>query len=353
MQQPLDDREFCVQISVTNHCNLSCRHCYRDVRKAFADEFSTAELIELLHQVRDQARRLGREPSVVFSGGEPLSRGDLGLLVRVAHSLDIVTYINTNGTLVTPEIAQALRDWGIMAVQVSLDGPTADTHDRVRGRGNFERTLQGVQHLLEVGIEVMYKVTLMPGINSDRIPEFYELANRQGVQVLSFARLIAIGPGARLQQLTIQDYRQTLEAIAYQAHRSPFTRTEIRDAGFDRAFSLDYGQHFQSEEGLSFMAIDANGTAYAGRRTPIELGNWRESSLAELWEHPVLQELRSRRITGKCQGCELFAVCGGGSRAAAYGATGDYMAPDPHCWYEPGTGERLTEVAAVALPVVS
>lgn len=353
MQQPLDEREFCVQISVTNHCNLSCRHCYRDVRKAFADEFSTSELIELLQQVRSMAERLGREPSVVFSGGEPLSRPDLGLLVRVAHSLGIVTYLNTNGTLVTREVAEALRDWGIMAVQVSLDGPTAETHDKIRGRGNFERTLVGVQHLLELGIEVMFKVTLMPGINADRIPEFYELANRLGVHVVSFARLIGIGPGARLQQLTMQAYRTALEAIAYQAHHSPITKTEIRDAGFDRAFSLNYGQHFQSEEGLSFMAIDANGTAFAGRRTPIELGNWRESSLEALWEHPVLQELRGRKIHGKCQSCELFAVCGGGSRAAAFGTTGDYMAPDPHCWYEPGVGERLQEVAPVALPVVS
>ncbi len=347
------DREFCVQISVTNNCNLSCRHCYRDVRKAFDDEFSTAELITLLHQVRDLAADLDREPNVVFSGGEPLSRPDLGLLVRVARSLGIETHVNTNGTLVTEELAAALREWGILAVQVSLDGPTPESHDRIRGRGNFERTLVGVRHLLAAGIEVMYKVTLMPGVNTALIPEFYSLANREGVHILSFARLIAIGPGARLQQMSMQEYRDTLEAIAQEAHRSPFTRTEIRDAGFDRAFSLDFGQNFQSEEGLSFMAIDANGTAYAGRRTPIQLGNWRESSLADLWRHPVLEELRSRRITGKCQGCELFSVCGGGSRAAAYGATGDYMAPDPHCWYEPGVGERVTEVAAVALPVVS
>lgn len=347
------DREFCVQISVTNSCNLSCRHCYRDVRKAFSDEFSTAELIELFHQVRAMAEALGREPSIILSGGEPLQRPDLGLLVQVARSLGIDPHVNTNGTLVTADLAAALRDWGILAVQVSLDGPTPESHDRIRGRGSFARTLEGVRHLLGVGIEVMYKVTLMPGVNVGLIPEFYSLANREGVHSLSFARLIPIGPGARLQQMTMQEYRAALEAIAHEAAHSPFTKTEIRDAGFDRAFSLDYGQAFESEEGLSFLAIDANGDAYAGRRTPIKLGNWRESSLSELWQHPVLEELRSRRITGKCQRCELFAVCGGGSRAAAYGATGDYMAPDPHCWYEPGQGEQLDPVASVPLPVVS
>lgn len=346
------DREFCVQISVTNHCNLSCRHCYRDVRQAFSDEFTTSELVELLHQVRDLAHSLDREPNVVLSGGEPLARADLGLVVRVARSLGIQAHVNTNGTLVTAELAAALREWGILAVQVSLDGASAEAHDRIRGRGSFARTLAGVRHLLEAGMEVMFKVTLMPGVNLHQIADFYALANGAGVHVLSFARLIAIGPGARLEQMTMQRYREVLEAIAVAAHRSPFTRTELRDAGFDRAFSLDYGQNFLSEEGLSFMAIDADGTAYAGRRTPLALGNWRGSSLAELWEHPTLQRLRSRDISGKCRHCELFDACGGGSRAAAF-AAGDPMSPDPHCWYEPALGDSLQEVAAVALPVVS
>ncbi|MNX89591.1 Cyclic pyranopterin monophosphate synthase 1 [compost metagenome] len=350
--EPAPDREFFVQISVTNRCNLSCRHCYRDVRTAFPDEYSTEELIGILHQVRDLAARLGREPNVLFSGGEPLSRPDLGLLVRVAQSLGIVTHLNTNGTLITPEMAAALKAWGILGVQVSLDGPTPETHDRIRGRGNFERALSGVRNLRAEGIEVMFKVTLMPGVNDTAIAPFYALANREGVRVLSFARLIAIGPGARLRQLTGAEYRAALDAISQEAAQSPFTRTEIRDAGFDRAFSLSYPHVFHSEEGISFMALDADGTAYAGRRTPIVLGNVRESSLEALWAHPVLEELRTRRITGKCAGCELFEVCGGGSRAAAYGTTGDYMAPDPHCWYEPGQGERLEAPDALALPLV-
>lgn len=346
------DQKFFVQISVTNRCNLSCRHCYRDVRTAFPDEYSTEELIGVLHQVRDLAARLEREPNVLFSGGEPLSRPDLGLLIRVAQSLGIVTHLNTNGTLITPEMAAALKGWGILGVQVSLDGPTPETHDRIRGRGNFERALTGVRNLLTEGIEVMFKVTLMPGVNDAAIPRFYTLANREGVHVLSFARLIAIGPGARLRQLTGTEYRAALDAIAIEAARSPFTKTEIRDAGFDRAFTLDYPHIFHSEEGISFMALDADGTAYAGRRTPIVLGNIRESCLEALWAHPILEELRTRQITGKCANCELFAVCGGGARAAAYGTTGDYMAPDPHCWYEPGEGERLAPPDVVALPMV-
>ncbi|MNL35450.1 hypothetical protein D3C87_1574830 [compost metagenome] len=197
----------------------------------------------------------------------------------------------------------------------------------------------------------MFKVTLMPGVNDTGIPGFYSLANREGIHVLSFARLIAIGPGARLRQLTGPEYRAALDAIAVEAATSPFTKTEIRDAGFDRAFTLAYPHIFHSEEGISFMALDADGTAYAGRRTPIVLGNVRESNLEALWAHPVLEELRTRRITGKCASCELFEVCGGGSRAAAYGATGDYMAPDPHCWYEPGEGERLAPQDPTPLPM--
>lgn len=332
---------FFAQVAVTNRCNLSCLHCYRDLRKPFANELSTGELTDLLQQIQAHAARLGRSPHVVFSGGEPLTRPDIGLLVQVAESMGISANLNTNATLIDPHMAKALFDWGIRVVQVSLDGPTPESHDHVRGRGNFERAVAGISHLRNQGIEVMVKVTLMPGTNTHLLAEFYALAQRLGVQVLSFARLIPIGPGAKLQRWTPQSYRSTLETLSREASASQGVRTEIRDAGFDRAFALRYPHVFHSEEGISFMAFDADGTAYAGRRTPIALGNIRDTDLVTLWEHPVLMALRAREINGKCSHCELYEACGGGSRAAAYGATGDYLAPDPHCWYEPGLGDRL------------
>lgn len=333
---------FFAQVAVTNRCNLSCLHCYRDLRKPFANELSTSELIDLLQQIQALATRLDRSPHVVLSGGEPLTRPDIGLLVQVAESMGISANLNTNATLIDPQMAKALFDWGICVVQVSLDGPTPESHDHVRGRGNFARAVAGISHLRNQGIEVMVKVTLMPGTNTHLLPEFYALAQRLGVQVLSFARLIPIGPGAKLQRWTPESYRCTLETLSREASTSQGPRTEIRDAGFDRAFSLRYPHVFHSEEGVSFMAFDADGTAYAGRRTPIVLGNIRDTDLATLWEHPVLLALRARKIKGKCAHCEIFEACGGGSRAAAYGETGDYLAPDPHCWYEPGLDDRLT-----------
>lgn len=337
------DASFCVQIAVTNRCNLSCRHCYREVRQAFESELSTAELVDILSQVRDLAQARGGEASVVLSGGEPLLRSDLGLLIRVAQSMGVEPHLNTNGTLLDEAMIAALAGWGLGSVQISLDGPEAASHEQIRGRGSFERTLAGVRAARRAGLEVMFKVTLMPGINAERIGAFYELAEREEVQALSFARLVAIGPGARLRQLSMVEYRSALEAIALGAARAARVRTEIRDAGFDRAFVRDFPHRFSSEEGLSFLAIDADGTAYAGRRLPVVVGNIRETPLIELWRHPILEALRARQIGGKCGECELFDVCGGGSRAAAFGATGDYLAPDPHCWYEPGRGDLLGE----------
>lgn len=334
------ERELCLQIAVTNRCNLSCRHCYREVRQGFPDEWTTAQLITCLEQLAELARAEDRLPSVVLSGGEPLLREDLGLVVRVALSLGIEAHLNTNGTLLDPDMALALVGWGLGAVQISLDGPDAATHDAIRGRGAFVRAMQGVASARAAGLEVMAKVTLMPGRNLDKLAGFYALARAADIQVLSFARLIGIGPGARLQQLTMVEYRSALEAIA-RAAAATGVRTELRDAGFDRAFVRDVPHRFSSEEGRSFLALDADGTAYAGRRLPLVLGNARLSTLSTLWAHPLLVELRERRVTGKCASCELFPTCEGGARAAAYGATGDPLAPDPHCWYAPGQGDLL------------
>ena len=332
---PSVEEGFFVQVAVTNRCNLSCRHCYREVRKPYPSEFTTEELVGLFHQIRSLAQYLGRSPHLVLSGGEPLTRHDVGLLIQVAESMGIAADLNTNATLIEKEMAMALRQWGLNTVQVSLDGPSPEPHDAIRGPTNFHRAVSGIRHLLNQGMEVMIKVTLMPDHNTDQIPAFYSLANELGVQVLSFARLLPLGPGAKLSRWTPESYQEVLEAMGREAMKSPRTRTEIRDAGFNRAFSLNYPHLFQSEEGISFLAIDAEGTVLAGRRAPVVVGNVREHSLESIWQHPILQALRERQIKGKCATCELFEVCGGGSRAAAFAETGDILAPDPHCWYEP------------------
>ncbi|MBI6545572.1 MAG: radical SAM protein [Cyanobacteria bacterium NC_groundwater_1444_Ag_S-0.65um_54_12] len=319
-----------LMLSLTNACNLRCRHCYRADPKIFAQELAAAEIVRILREFTDLVAELGKTGVVVFSGGEPLLYEQLGLMARVARSLGLTVRVNTNATLATPEVANALNAWGVECAQVSLDGANKAEHEAIRGRGSWEPTVRGVASLQAAGLAVVLKVTLIHDANDADPGAFVRLAASWGVLQVSFARVLPIGTGAGFSGFGPGAYRQVLAAIA--RARSATVRTEIRDATFDQSFLGGMPYRYQSEEGRAILAIDADGAGYVSRRLPLLLGNIRESALADLWRHPTMELLRTGGLQGKCRSCALLTVCGGGSRAAAWAASQQLLAPDPDCW---------------------
>ncbi|MBU6427641.1 MAG: radical SAM protein [Cyanobacteria bacterium REEB65] len=331
-QLPEAARPLVLMLALTNGCNLSCRHCYREEGQAFADELTPAEIAKLLEDFAALCAELGRPGGVVFSGGEPILHPFLGLATRIARSLGLFTRINTNATLATPAVAKELAAWGLQVAQVSLDGPSAAVHESVRGDGTWEFTRRGIANLQEAGISVELKVTLIRGRNDTDPGAYLRVAAQWRVAVVSFARLVPLGSGRELSRYDAASYRSVLERLA--AARVEGVVAEVRDATFDRSYRLGMPQRFRSEEGYSVLAIDADGTCMASRRMPIKLGNIRTTRLADLWRHPWLEQIRGRPPGGKCRRCAMVDWCRGGSRAAAWAVAGDLMAPDPACWLE-------------------
>ncbi len=327
-----EDDLLVLMLALTNGCNLACSHCYREDSRRFPDELGPIEVVRVLREFAELAHNEKRLGAVVFSGGEPLLARHLGIYVRAAYGLGLGARINTNATLATPAIAQGLAAWGVEHAQVSLDGPSPGEHEAVRGPGTWHATRRGVGNMLAAGVDVVLKVTLMPGRN-DRDPAGYlRVARQWGVRTVSFARAVPLGSGSNLGNYAPAQYRHVLENLA--AARVPGVIAEVRDATFDRSFLAGTPHRYFGEEGRIILAVDADGTCYVSRRLPLRLGNVRETPLAGLWTHPALEATRTGNLTGKCAGCDLREVCGGGSRAAAWAATGDPLAPDPACWVE-------------------
>lgn len=317
-------------LALTNACNLSCEHCYRDQSAALPDELSPSEVFGLIGQLAELCHREGRMGAVVFSGGEPMLCPYLGLAIRVVRSLDMHARLNTNATLATPTVARALASWGLQVAQVSLDGPSPEVHEKVRGDRTWELTRKGVANLQEAGVEVEFKVTLISGVNDADPAAFTHVAERWGVRTVSFARLIPIGSGKQYPAFDGMSWRAALERLA--ADRSAAVRCEIRDATFDRSYLVGLPHRDGAEEGHHILAVDADGTALVSRRMPLSVGNIRRTALTDLWHHPELEALRRWQPSGKCKDCGLRATCRGGSRAAAWAQGGSAGEPDPACW---------------------
>jgi len=129
-------------------CNYRCVFCelpdrfVRRRKKGFT-EFDTRQWMEILRAFRDL-----RTAGIGFTGGEPFLRADCADLLEYSLSLGMVTHVNTNAHLLDDAMVDRLAAMGLDSVNVSLDGATADVHDRLRvHRGSFERVTNRIAAL--------------------------------------------------------------------------------------------------------------------------------------------------------------------------------------------------------------
>jgi MoaA/NifB/PqqE/SkfB family radical SAM enzyme len=163
---------FMVSYSITQKCNLKCKHCYSEsVDQAAPDELSTEEAFRLI----DDLSRWGIG-LLIIDGGEPLCREDLLDIVRYTSSKGIRTTIGSNGTLIDEEIATKMRDVGVMAVAISIDGADAVTHDSFRGvNGAFEKTLKGIEACRNTGLPFQLNMVIRKN-NLSQLEDMLRLA---------------------------------------------------------------------------------------------------------------------------------------------------------------------------------
>ena len=143
---------------VTNECNLACLHCIEESGpgKAFKDELDEEQVFGILGQFMDL-----EIPYLSFSGGEPMVHPLFFRMVEFVCSRGGQLKIETNGHFLSPENCARMKDLGVKAVQVSLDGATRPTFNRMRIRGEFNTATDGVRNLRAAGvpIEINYSPT--------------------------------------------------------------------------------------------------------------------------------------------------------------------------------------------------
>lgn len=342
--------DFLIQWHLTEHCNLSCRHCYQEGGRA--GELSLPEVREVLEEIDgmfeawSETYGIALAPSFNITGGEPFLCQNLFEILAEIRKRMFETFLLTNGVLVDRERARLLAELGIAGVQVSIEG-CEEVHDSLRGPGAFSRAADGIEHLLDAGLPVTLNVTLSK-LNAKSMKKVVLFASHMGVQRVGFSRLVPAGRGLSLvsemlspdetrklyQELFAPDIANleivTGDPIAA-ALRTPHERKDRdRETG---------GPCGGCAAGVSGITIEADGTIVPCRRMPLPLGNVRTDSLREIWAlSPILEALREKsRYTGRCAACSRWDSCRG-CRAIAYAhsrASGgnDYLGDDPQCFY--------------------
>lgn len=346
----------------TIKCNLACAYCRRLESDESADrDLSTAQAGYLIEQLAELGAGQSMMPVLVFSGGEPLCREDLFELIGNAKLLGIIPALATNGTLINAKVAEQIRDCGVVRVSVSLDGATAEVHDKLRQlKGAFNRAIEGIGYLREKKVPFQINITLTKH-NAEQLADVYELAKLLGAIAVHIFMLVPVGCGQSLAQtdmLSPEQYEQKMLDICRLDGRGelqmkvtcgPHYERIIRQQGLysSRIEASQGGDSIPGRSGhkaaskgclagLGVLFVGHQGDVFPCGYLPVKCGNVLENRLSDIWyNNEDLARMRdSNKLQGKCGICGYRQICGG-CRARAYAATGNYMAEEPFCLYVP------------------
>lgn len=304
-------------LMVTYRCNFHCTMCDMPL-KAVAhqrqgeQEFSTERFKEIIGEFST----LGI-PGIGFTGGEPLLREDIFELMAVTRRHGMIAHLNTNGWLLGDEQAQNIIDVGVDSVNISLDGATAATHDRIRNqKGSFDRAVTAVERLVRLkrkhaGHIRIKTVAVIDESNIDEVPQMFELGKKLGTDCIELIPRQPFDSGKGMSavpaspEMVLKVDRLITHLLDGDNVILPIENSPRHLKLFHHSFSgLPSPLHCSA--GYNSLAVDCYGALFPcvpwinwGKSTGSVIGG----NLAALWRSAAYQQEREK--TGRCHDCYL------------------------------------------------
>jgi radical SAM protein with 4Fe4S-binding SPASM domain len=329
---------------VTRACDLCCLHCRASASPARdPHELSTTEAFDLIGQLGELA------PGVlVLAGGDPFRRPDLFAIIGEAVARGLRVAIAPSVTpLLTPPAIGRLADAGVVRIALSLDGPDAATHDRFRGTPeSFAATLAAIGAVRAAGLPLQINTSLTRQ-TVEGLPRTADLVADLAPVLWSVFFVVPVGRARPEQQLGPDSCERVFHflyewsegtGLAVKTTAAPAYRRVVlqREAARREPSRARPSRPLAVNDGKGFVFVSHTGEVYPSGFLPLTSANVREARLADIYRTSRLfRALREQwRLEGKCGICPFHSLCGG-SRARAYATSGNFLASDPACAYEP------------------
>lgn len=330
---------------VTMGCNMRCGHCGSSCAEPLADELTTEEALNLCDQIAELGLKW-----ITLSGGEPLTRKDVPMLVERLASSGVAVNMITNGWLLDQEKAQKLKESGISTVAISIDG-TPQIHDKIRREGAFEHAKTAFLTMKRLGIYTGAVTTI----------------TKQNIHILKELKEELIGMGVKSWQvqlgLPMGNLKERPDWVL-----EPEQIREIIDFAYDVAregriaiYLADcIGYYTKKEMEIKKIAYQTNliapwdgcnaGTRGFGilqngdilgctsiRDQEFIEGNIRQRTLREIWEDENnflwRREMTKEKLSGACRNCTYGSKCLGGCPNTRLTMNGDIYSENQYCAY--------------------
>ena len=312
-----------VIFELTRDCNLRCTHCIVSAGNPLPNELTTGEWLKLVDEISDYAVRL------TLTGGEPLIHPGFFRILQRAKGKGLSIRLLTNGTLIEENAdgLAELLDPRVDEVQVSLDG-RKEVNDAIRGKGSYEKAVDGIKALLGRGIPVSVAFTLIPENMGEALPLYREIA---GLGIESFRIGWGLPVGRLRKAVPYAEYLKTVEEVKRESER---LGVPVSGGELGAPLNVRPESFYPCAAGTSQVFIASTGDVYPClvlRYPAFRFGSVREERLIEIWQRRGWERLKRDLSGSECAKCPLFRSCRGGCPGESLIYYKDYNAPSPAC----------------------
>lgn len=308
-----------IDLEFSGRCNLRCTHCFAEL----SQKNMSSETLEKVFAGIDALEPV----DLAINGGEPLLNPLLHEALIKARARKLRVGIMTNATLATKETADMIKECGVARVFVSLDF-FEETHDAIRGVGNFKKAVTGIKLFIDRKVQVLITAIVKESTYA-RIEEFKKFClDELGASTIRFSAVMPIGSAKNSPEL----------GLSVAKTRELYNKGLIAAPGDGDGViaKLAGGRNFYCKAGVGQCFIGADGKVYAChyfQNIGESMGNLAEKSLETIYREyqhsgamPV--DMHWDKLE-KCKACIHFAKCMGGCRARAKILSGKWYDPDP------------------------
>jgi radical SAM protein with 4Fe4S-binding SPASM domain len=297
-------------IEVTHRCPLTCQHCYNNLpmndRSAAAAELTRDEHFRILDELAEAGCLW-----LLFTGGEILARRDFLDIYTHARRKGFLITLFTNGTMITPRVADHFASNRPFAIEITLYGRTRETYERLTGiPGSFDKCMRAIDLLMERGLPLRLK-TVAVTINKHEVFDMQRFAEERGIE---FKFDSMMNPRIDCSHSPLAVRLSPAECVAFDLldprrmdEWKLFAEQFLRPANPpERADEL-----YHCGGGVNSFAIDPYGGMSICVLSRVDRFDLRHGTVNEAW-HSFLHGVRRKKLTRvtKCTACELKSMCG-------------------------------------------
>jgi radical SAM protein with 4Fe4S-binding SPASM domain len=333
-------KSILLQWHLTERCNLRCSHCYQE--EYSSKELSYNECKKVINQFKELIKYFSKNAQnkihghITVTGGEPFVRKDFFKILNLLHKNNkhFSYAILTNGTFIDEKVAKELSQLNPAFVQISIEG-RKETHDSIRGKGNYEKAIIGLKNLVKYKVPSIISFTA----HKKNYTEFEDVSivgKEIGVNKIWSDRLIPCGSGTLMEDLLLSpaETKKFFEIMKETKTKSKNnSKTEV---SMHRAlqFLVGGGKPYQCSAANSLITVQSNGDLVPCRRMPIVVGNVLKESIKEMYyKSEIFNELRNiKNINSSCKSCIYSNLCRGGLKCLSFATTKNPFSKDPGCW---------------------